>query len=64
MKKRQFLAALAVSASAFAVPSLSYAFDAMTLKVASNYPSTSLFSRVQQFYTDQITKKNEWQSYF
>lgn len=57
MKKRQFLAALAVSASTFALPSVSQAFDAMTLKVASNYPSTSLFSRVQQFYTDQITKK-------
>lgn len=59
MKKRQFIAALAVTTTAFAVPSLSHAFDAMTLKVASNYPSTSLFSRVQQFYTDQITKKTE-----
>lgn len=57
MKKRQFLAALAISASAITLPAISHAFQEMTLKVASNYPATSLFSRVQQFYFDQVTQK-------
>jgi hypothetical protein len=29
----------------------------MKLKVASNYPVTSLFSKVQQHYFDEVTKR-------
>ena len=29
----------------------------MKLKVASNYPATSLFSKVQQHYFDEVTKR-------
>lgn len=57
MKKRNFLqAALAVSVSALK-PISTIAQAPIRLKVASNYPATSLFSRVQQFMLDEVTKR-------
>lgn len=58
MKKRQFLASMLVGGLlASAAPVMAQDYKPMRLKVASNYPATSLFSRVQQHYFDQVTKE-------
>jgi TRAP-type C4-dicarboxylate transport system substrate-binding protein len=57
MKKRNFLASLLIGGLIASAPAVAQDFKPMKLKVASNYPATSLFSRVQQHYFDQVTKK-------
>lgn len=57
MKKRNFLASLLIGGLIVSAPAVAQDFKPMKLKVASNYPATSLFSRVQQHYFDQVTKK-------
>jgi TRAP-type C4-dicarboxylate transport system substrate-binding protein len=58
MKKREFLSAIAAGAAVASTPALAQAdIPTLKLKVASNYPATSLFSRVQQFYLDEVTKR-------
>lgn len=57
MKKRNFLASLLIGGLIVSAPVVAQDFKPMKLKVASNYPATSLFSRVQQHYFDQVTKK-------
>lgn len=57
MKKRNFLASLLIGGLIISAPAVAQDFKPMKLKVASNYPATSLFSRVQQHYFDQVTKK-------
>lgn len=57
MKKRNFLASLLIGGLLASAPVVAQDFKPMKLKVASNYPATSLFSRVQQHYFDQVTKK-------
>ncbi len=59
MKKRNFLASLLVGGLLVSAPVLAQDIKPMKLKVASNYPATSLFSRVQQHYLDQVTKKTD-----
>jgi TRAP-type C4-dicarboxylate transport system substrate-binding protein len=60
MKKRQFLASVIMGGLlAATAPVMAEALKPMTLKVASNYPATSLFSRVQQHYMDLVTKKTD-----
>lgn len=57
MKKRQFLATVLIGGLLSSAPVMAQDFKPMRLKVASNYPATSLFSRVQQHYFDQVTKE-------
>ena len=57
MKKRNFLASLLIGGLIASAPAVAQDFKPMKLKVASNYPATSLFSRVQQHYFDQVKKK-------
>jgi TRAP-type C4-dicarboxylate transport system substrate-binding protein len=57
MKKRNFLASLLIGGLIASAPAVAQDFKPMKLKVASNYPATSLFSRVQQHYFDQVTQK-------
>ena len=59
MKKRNFLASLLIGGLIVSAPAVAQDFKPMKLKVASNYPATSLFSRVQQHYFDQVTKKTD-----
>src|SRR4051794_33798626 len=55
MNKRHLLAA-GLLAVASALAPAAYAQEPMKLKVASNYPATSLFSRVQKHMLDEVTK--------
>jgi TRAP-type C4-dicarboxylate transport system substrate-binding protein len=64
MKKRNFLASLLIGGLIASAPAVAQDFKPMKLKVASNYPATSLFSRVQQHYFDQVTKKTGGQVTF
>lgn len=58
MKKRDFLSTIAAGAAVASSPALAQAdIPTMKLKVATFYPATSLFSRVQQFYLDEVTKR-------
>lgn len=61
MKKREFLSALAAGAAASSAPALAQpaSFPEMKLKIASNYPASSLFSRVQQQFADEITRNTQ-----
>lgn len=60
MKKREFLSAAAAGAALASAPAFAQAdIPAMKLKVASNYPASSLFSRVQQHYLDEVTKRTD-----
>lgn len=59
MKKRNLLASFLLGALIISAPVVAQDFKPMKLKVASNYPATSLFSRVQQHYFDQVTKKTD-----
>lgn len=59
MKKRNFLASMLIGGLLAGAPVLAQDIKPMKLKVASNYPATSLFSRVQQYYFDQVTKKTD-----
>ncbi len=57
MKKRQFLASVLMGGLLASSPVIAQDIKPMTMKVASNYPATSLFSRVQQHFLDQVTAK-------
>lgn len=58
MNKRNLFLAAGVLAAASALSPLSVLAQApIKLKVASNYPATSLFSRVQQHMLDDVTKR-------
>lgn len=59
MKKRQFLASVLVGGLLASAPAIAQDIKPMTMKVASNYPATSLFSRVQQHFFEQVTAKTE-----
>jgi TRAP-type C4-dicarboxylate transport system substrate-binding protein len=57
MKKRCFLQAGLIVGAAALAPVAAIAQAPMKFKVASNYPATSLFSRVQQYMFDEVTKR-------
>lgn len=59
MKKRQFLASVLVGGLLASAPAIAQDIKPMTMKVASNYPATSLFSRVQQHFFEQVTAKTD-----
>ena len=59
MKKRNFLASLLLGGVLVSTSAVAQDFKPMKLKVASNYPATSLFSRVQQHFFEQVTKKTD-----
>jgi len=59
MKKRQFLASVLIGGLLASSPVIAQDIKPMKMKVASNYPATSLFSRVQQHFLDQVTKKTD-----
>ncbi|GAB3654365.1 TRAP transporter substrate-binding protein DctP [Ramlibacter alkalitolerans] len=54
MDKRHFIAA-GLLAGACALAPAAFAQESIKLKVASNYPATSLFSRVQKHMLDEVT---------
>lgn len=57
MNKRTFVNAAFILTVSSLAPMTVVAQDSIKLKVASNFPATSLFSRVQQFMLDEITKR-------
>jgi TRAP-type transport system periplasmic protein len=57
MNKRQLLVAGAIAGISALTPIAALAQAPIKLKVASNYPATSLFSRVQQHMFDDVTKR-------
>jgi len=59
MKKRQFLASVLIGGLLASSSAIAQDIKPMRMKVASNYPATSLFSRVQQHFLDQVTKKTD-----
>jgi TRAP-type transport system periplasmic protein len=59
MKKRQFLASVLIGGLLASSSVIAQDIKPMKMKVASNYPATSLFSRVQQHFLDQVTKKTD-----
>jgi TRAP-type C4-dicarboxylate transport system substrate-binding protein len=59
MKKRQFLASVLIGGLLASSSAIAQDIKPMKMKVASNYPATSLFSRVQQHFLDQVTKKTD-----
>jgi TRAP-type transport system periplasmic protein len=56
MNKRQLLLAGLLAAAGTLAPATTFAQAPIKLKVASNYPATSLFSRVQQHMFEEVTR--------
>ncbi|NBS65852.1 MAG: hypothetical protein EBT33_16150 [Betaproteobacteria bacterium] len=60
MKKREFLTAAAAGATVAGAPAIVRAqasFPDLKLRIASNYPAPSLFTRVQQEFAKEVTAK-------